>query len=113
MDPGCIFCRIAAGEVSAEIVYKDDFAVAFYDIHPVAPVHVVVVPRRHLLPADASTEDGELGHLMAAAARAAAASGVAAGGYRLVMNVGEDAGQEVQHLHVHLLGGRHLGWPPG
>ncbi|MGC8667893.1 MAG: histidine triad nucleotide-binding protein [Chthonomonadales bacterium] len=113
MDPGCIFCRIVTGEVPAQIAYQDDYAVAFYDIRPVAPVHLVVVPRRHLVPPDAFNEADALGHLLEAAARAAASEGIAATGYRLVINVGEDAGQEVQHLHAHLLGGRHLAWPPG
>ena len=113
MDAECIFCRIAAGTVPAQIVYEDDDAVAFYDIHPVSPVHLVVVPRRHLTPEDGGQDEAILGHLFVAANRAAEATGVAASGYRLVVNIGEDAGQEVRHLHMHLLGGRHLGWPPG
>lgn len=108
-----LFERIASGELPAEIVYEDDRAVAFRDIAPVAPVHVLVVPRTPIPRADAVEEADEalVGHLFTVARRVAEAEGLA--DYRLVVNNGEGAGQTVFHLHVHLLGGRALAWPPG
>lgn len=108
----CLFCRIAAREVPARIVHEDDDVVAFADVRPAAPFHVLVIPKRHvasLADADAATA----GTLAAAAARVARDSGQAGGGYRVVTNVGPDAGQSVPHLHFHVLAGRGLGWPPG
>lgn len=107
----CIFCRIIAGEVPATVVYQDDLVVAFRDINPVAPVHILVVPRRHVA---SLAEVGEadrawLGHLQEVAAELARREGIAATGFRLVVNCGPDAGQEVMHLHYHLIGGRRLG----
>lgn len=110
-----IFARIIAGEIPADRVYEDEDVVAFRDIMPQAPVHVLVVPRRPLVSvADAGEEDALLlGRLMLAAARVARQLGLEEAGYRLVTNVGADGGQSVPHLHVHVLGGRAMGWPPG
>ncbi|MEO8225982.1 MAG: HIT domain-containing protein [Gemmatimonadota bacterium] len=112
----CIFCRIVAGEIPATIVRRSDDAVAFRDGNPQAPVHVLVIPTRHVAAVrDAADADGQkmVGRVFAFAAEVAAELGLDAGGYRLVTNTGPDAGQSVNHLHVHLLGGRSLGWPPG
>jgi histidine triad (HIT) family protein len=111
----CIFCRIAAGEIPSDIVHQDDLCVAFRDIEPRAPVHILIVPRRHIASlADLTGDDLLLaGHLQWTAARLAADAGLADTGYRVVVNCGDDGGQTVEHLHVHLLGGRRLGWPPG
>jgi len=112
----CLFCKIVAGEIPAKVVKRTEEAVAFRDIEPRAPTHVLVVPTRHV-PAvrDAQGPDGErtLGHLLAFAAELATELGLDAGGYRLVTNTGKDAGQSVDHLHFHLLGGRRMTWPPG
>ena len=112
----CIFCRIAAGDIPAGIVKRSDTAVAFRDLDPRAPTHVLVIPARHVSAVrDAEGFDGEalLGSLFAFAADVATELGLDAGGYRLVTNTGPDAGQSVDHLHVHLLGGRRMSWPPG
>ncbi|MFH1465360.1 MAG: histidine triad nucleotide-binding protein [Pseudomonadota bacterium] len=110
-----IFERIMAGEIPADIVYQNDHAVAFRDINPQAPTHLLVVPRAPIADLEAAGADDTLllGRVIEAARAAAAALGLTAGGYRLVLNNGRDAGQEVPHLHVHLLAGRRLGWPPG
>lgn len=111
----CLFCRIAAGEVPATIVHEDDLVVAFRDIAPKAPTHVLVIPREHIASA-AELGEGHgplLERMLSVAADIARADGVAEGGYRLVSNVGDDAGQSVPHLHLHVLGGRRFGWPPG
>ena len=114
-EPGCVFCRIVAGEVPAEVVHRTEHTVAFRDIEPQAPVHVLVVPRRHVENAATVTHDDAevMADLIVAARRVAEEMGVAESGYRLVMNVGDDALNSVPHLHVHVLGGRRLGWPPG
>lgn len=111
----CLFCRIAAGGIPARMVHEDDVVLAFHDLHPAAPVHVLLIPRRHIdSAAQLTEEDGPvLGRLFGVAAGVARELGVAKTGYRLVANVGDDAGQSVGHLHVHLLGGRKLTWPPG
>ena len=112
----CIFCRIAAGEIPAGIVKRSDTVVAFRDLDPRAPTHVLVIPTRHVAAVrDATGPEGEalLGGLLAFAAQVAAELGLDAAGYRLVTNTGPDAGQSVDHLHIHLLGGRRMGWPPG
>lgn len=110
----CIFCKIAAGEVPADLLHQDDLVVAFRDVHPQAPVHVLVIPRAHWAGLDQVPADqGEvLGHLLTTCRSLAARLHLAAG-YRLVLNTGADGGQSVGHLHVHLLGGRPLTWPPG
>jgi histidine triad (HIT) family protein len=110
-----IFAKIIAGEIPSEKLYEDEHVVAFRDIQPQAPVHVLVVPRKPLVSvADAGIEDAELlGRLLLAAAKVARSLGLEDDGYRLVTNIGEYGGQSVFHLHVHLLGGRKMGWPPG
>jgi len=111
----CLFCAIVAGDIPADIVYRDDEAVAFRDIDPKAPVHVLVIPAaHHATAADLSIADPALGgRLLALAGRVAADEGVAESGYRIVTNTGEGAGQSVHHVHFHVLGGRDLTWPPG
>ena len=112
---GCLFCGIVAGTVPSQQVYADERVVAFRDLHPQAPVHVLVIPRRHLAGIDAvgAGDAPLLLALVGAANEVARREGVAASGYRLVWNVGPHAGQSVFHLHLHVLGGRPLGWPPG
>lgn len=111
----CVFCQIAAGQAPATIVYEDDRAVAFRDISPQAPVHILIVPREHISgPLEVTDANAALvGHLVAVAARVAQQEGLAGDGYRLVLNQGHHGGQSVFHLHMHLLGGRHMRWPPG
>jgi len=112
----CIFCRIASGEIPAKIVKRTADAVAFHDLNPQAPVHVLVIPTRHFTAVrDTRGEDGVqlLGRTLAFATEVAAELGLDAGGYRLVANTGADGGQTVAHLHFHLLGGRRMTWPPG
>ncbi len=111
----CLFCKIVAKEIPATIVAENDQAVAFRDLHPVAPTHVLVVPRKHvedvnhLEPADA----GIYAQMLLLAREVAKADGIDASGYRLVLNTGPDAGQSVFHMHMHVLGGRPMSWPPG
>ena len=112
----CIFCRIVRGEIPATIVKRSDDAVAFRDLDPRAPTHVLVIPTRHVAAVrDAAGADGEqlLGRTLAFAAQVARELGLDGGGYRIVTNTGPDAGQSVEHLHLHVLGGRRLAWPPG
>lgn len=110
----CLFCRIIRGEIGARKVYEDDAILAFEDIHPGAPTHILLVPKRHVAGlAEAGAGEAEiLGALQLRAAALARERGLS-GGYRTVLNVGPDAGQSVFHLHLHLLGGRKLAWPPG
>ena len=110
-----IFGKIARGEVPADLVYEDDDVLAFRDLSPQAPVHLLVIPRKPIPTLnDAQPEDAPLlGKLLLAAAKAARATGIAASGYRAVLNCNEAGGQAVFHLHLHVLGGRPLGWPPG
>ncbi len=114
MAANCLFCKIVAGAIPAKRVFEDEQSMAFADINPQAPVHLLVIPKQHLEShAFATAEQTELvGHLMSVAGELARTEGLK-NGYRLVINTGEDGGQTVGHLHVHLLGGRHLGWPPG
>ena len=107
----CIFCRIISGEIQSEILYQDEQAVAFRDVNPKAPVHLLVVPRKHIESVAELTEDEApiLGHLVAMANRLAREAGISEKGYRLVVNCGPDGGQVVPHLHLHLLGGRQMG----
>jgi histidine triad (HIT) family protein len=111
----CLFCRIAAGEVPADVVAESDRALAFRDINPQAPVHVLVIPRDHFDNAAelAHADPKLLAEVFRLAAKVAEQEGVADSGYRLAANTGEGAGQTVGHLHVHVLGGRTLEWPPG
>jgi len=106
----CIFCAIVEGSIPGDIVYEDDDVVAFKDINPKAPVHVLIVPRRHVRSVNELTEEdaGLIGHICLVARRLAQELGVAESGYRIVSNNGPDGGQEVDHLHVHLLGGRQM-----
>ena len=113
MTDSCLFCRIARKEIPATIVFEDDTFVAFRDIDAKAPTHVLVIPRAHVASLDAATDAAMLGALQLAAAAIARSEGIAASGYRTVINSGPDAGQTVFHVHLHLLGGRKLGWPPG
>lgn len=112
----CIFCRIASGEIPAKVIKRTTDAVAFHDLNPQAPVHVLVIPTRHFTAArDARGEEGIqlLGRTLAFATEVATELGLDAGGYRIVTNTGADGGQTVLHLHFHLLGGRRMTWPPG
>jgi histidine triad (HIT) family protein len=115
MEDTCLFCRIVNGSIPARLAHQDDHTVAFYDIDPRAPVHVLIVPRKHITAVDQLREgDGEvMGQLFMVARRLARELGVADSGYRMVVNNGRDAGQSVDHIHMHLLGGRPLKWPPG
>lgn len=111
----CLFCKIASGQIPGDIVYQDEDVVAFKDINPQAPVHILLITRRHIPSmAELTPEDGPLlGIVFSVAAKLAHKLGVDEGGYRVVTNVGPDAGQSVFHLHFHLLGGRKFAWPPG
>lgn len=110
----CLFCKIVKRELSAKIVYEDDESVAFEDINPKAPVHILIVPRRHLATLlDASQSDDRLlGHLLLVANNVARQKGIAERGFRLVLNCNSEGGQVVFHLHLHLLGGQRLSWRP-
>ena len=110
-----IFDKIISREIPADIVYEDDQALAFRDINPQAPTHVLVIPRKHITTvADATPEDTELlGHMMIKANEIAESEGLKENGYRYVINCGEQGGQLVMHLHLHILGGRQMAWPPG
>ncbi|MCC2667354.1 MAG: HIT-like protein [Gammaproteobacteria bacterium] len=111
----CLFCQIAKGEVSAEMIYQDDSVVAFNDIKPHAPQHILIIPKKHISTLnDLEAEDTQLvGHLIQTAKHLAKENNIAEDGYRLVINCNAGAGQTVFHLHLHLLGGRQLAWPPG
>ena len=114
-DDNCLFCKIRDGKIPSTITYRDDDVFAFRDIGPKAPLHELVVPNRHVATlADAKPEDAEMyGKMMIVASKRAKESGQAAGGFRVVMNAGPDAGQSVFHVHLHVLAGRPLAWPPG
>jgi histidine triad (HIT) family protein len=111
----CLFCKIVKREIPSDIVYENDHVLAFKDVRPVAPTHALVIPKRHVVGiADASREDAALlGELLLAAREVANKLRLNEGGYRLVINNGPDAGQSVFHLHLHVLGGRSMAWPPG
>ena len=115
MADSCLFCRIVAGDIPASKVFEDDQLVAFNDINPQAPMHVLVVPRTHVATLNdlAPEHDALAGAMVRRAAAIAAERGFAAGGYRTVFNCNSDAGQTVFHIHLHVIGGRRLGWPPG
>ena len=113
MTSECLFCRIASGNIPAALVAETDDAIAFRDINPQAPLHVLVIPRVHIDSLATATDSALLGSLMTLAARIAKEQGYADSGYRTVVNTGPDGGQSVGHLHVHVLAGRHLDWPPG
>ena len=109
----CLFCRVAAGTVPVTIVHSDETTVAFRDINPQAPTHILVIPRRHIPNAAAAGDANVWQAVMSRAAQIALGENLGEPGYRLVINSGPDAGQSVDHLHVHVLGGRHMTWPPG
>jgi histidine triad (HIT) family protein len=111
----CLFCRIVAGEIPAEVVYQDDELVAFDDLDPQAPMHVLVIPRRHITTLNDldDSDDALVGAMVRRAAALAADRGYAARGYRTVLNCNQDGGQSVFHIHLHVLAGRGLTWPPG
>lgn len=111
----CLFCKIVKKEVPAKVLFEDDDLLAFHDISPGAPTHVLVIPKRHI-PSLGAAEPGDvevLGKLLASARRVAEATGIAEGGFRTVFNSGADACQTVHHIHMHVLGGRQMSWPPG
>lgn len=115
-EEACTFCSIVTGDLPSEVIYRDDDVIGIKDINPQAPVHVLLIPRDHNLESlnDASKLDLKLlGHLLYTAAKVANQMEIAENGYRVVINTGDGAGQSVPHLHVHVLGGRQLGWPPG
>ena len=111
----CLFCRIIAGEIPADLVHQDESCIVIRDLNPQAPTHVLIIPREHMESLDDASHHDEplLGHLLRVAARTANDEGLAEGGYRTVINTGAGAGQSVFHLHLHLLGGRPMHWPPG
>lgn len=113
MNEGCVFCRILSGELPADIVDADDDGIVIRDIHPQAPTHLLVIPREHIPSADHVAEPQTWAKLLHKATTVARMLGLEKDGYRLVVNCGGKAGQTVPHLHVHLLSGRLLGWPPG
>lgn len=112
---GCLFCSVLEKKIPADVVYEDEHAVAFRDIRPMAPTHVLVIPRKHIAAIhDLAEEDvTTIGRVMLAAKAVAKKEGLESAGYRLVVNDGDAAGQSVHHIHVHVLGGRNLNWPPG
>ena len=111
----CLFCKIVLGDVSADIVHEDDQVLAFRDINPRAPIHILIIPKQHLesLASVADENRDLMGHMMLSTKKIATDEGLSQSGYRTVINIGADGGQTVNHLHLHLLGGRALRWPPG
>lgn len=113
MTDSCLFCRIVRREIPAAVVWEDEHSLAFRDIDPKAPTHVLVIPKTHIDSLNDASDAAQVGRLCLAAAAIARAEGIADGGYRTVINTGANAGQTVFHIHLHLLGGRALRWPPG
>jgi histidine triad (HIT) family protein len=113
MADDCLFCRIVRREIPATLVFEDDDVVAFRDINPQAPTHIVIVPREHVASLNDADDAAQIGRLSLAAARLARSEGIAESGYRTVVNTNRDAGQTVFHVHLHLIGGRRMAWPPG
>jgi histidine triad (HIT) family protein len=115
----CLFCKIVANSIPVTRLYEDDQILAFADINPQAPTHILIIPKKHFSSLADTTphDDALLGHLLSTTAKIAEQAGLAptknAGGYRIVINTGQNGGQTVEHLHLHLLGSRHMGWPPG
>ena len=114
-EQSCLFCRIVAKDIPADFIHQEDSAIVIRDINPQAPTHLLVIPKDHIESLDDASQKDEalLGHLLRVAARVANSAGLAQGGYRAVINNGSGAGQSVFHLHVHVLGGRPMNWPPG
>lgn len=114
-EDNCLFCKIIAGDISSELLHQDDLCLVIQDINPQAPTHLLVIPREHLESLDevGRQDEAMLGHLLRVAARMANENGLTESGYRTVINTGAGAGQSVFHLHIHLLGGRIMNWPPG
>jgi histidine triad (HIT) family protein len=113
MPDNCLFCKIVRGEIPATILVDTDDSMVFRDINPQAPFHVLVIPKRHIPSLNEADDAVQVGNLMRLAARVVADEGIAESGYRVVVNTNADGGQTVGHLHLHLLGGRHMTWPPG
>jgi len=111
----CIFCKIIAGKAPGQIIYRDEQATAFYDIHPVAPTHILIIPNKHIASANDLTVEDEplMGHLITVARQLARQEGVNQSGYRLILNTGPNSGQAVFHLHLHLIGGQRMRFPMG
>ena len=111
----CLFCKIVAGSIPSKTAFQNDELIAFHDINPAAPTHILIVPRQHILNTTELTESNAplIGRLILAAAKIAHEQGLDSKGYRIVTNTGPDGGQSVSHLHLHLLGGRKMSWPPG
>ena len=114
-DSNCLFCKVLAGDIPADIIYESETAIGFRDINPQAPTHVLIIPRKHIATINEIADEDQsiVGSLYSAAREIAASEGLTDEGYRAVMNCNEAAGQTVFHIHLHLLGGRPLGWPPG
>jgi histidine triad (HIT) family protein len=112
-DANCIFCRIVAGQIPATVLARNEHALAFRDLHPQAPSHLLVIPLRHVDSLASADDTAELGAVLSLAAEVARTEGLSEAGYRVVTNIGGDGGQTVQHLHFHVLGGRQMHWPPG
>ena len=113
MSDSCLFCRVVRREIPAKVVHEDEHTLAFRDIDPKAPTHVLVIPKVHVATLNDATDAELLGRLLLSAKKVAADEGIAEAGYRTVVNCGAGAGQTVFHIHVHVLGGRSLSWPPG
>ena len=115
MSSDCIFCKIVAGEIPSDTVYQDEYVTAFRDINPAAPTHILLIPKEHIPDNNAVTAAHQeiLGHMFVVAAQIARGEGVAESGYRLIMNCGDDGGQVVKHLHLHLIGGQPMQHPMG
>lgn len=115
MSDDCLFCKIRDGAIPAKLVHEDDRAIAFSDINPQAPTHLLIIPKKHIASINELTAEDDVlvGHLHRVAAELARSNGFADAGYRVLFNTGKHAGQTVFHIHLHLLGGRPLGWPPG
>ena len=111
----CVFCKIISGEIKTDFLYKDDDVVAFKDIKPATPVHFLVVPVKHIPNPDAIADEDRaiFGKMFQVAGKVAKELGIEESGYRMVVNIGPDAGQEIFHIHIHILGGKKFGWPPG
>jgi histidine triad (HIT) family protein len=111
----CLFCKMVSGEIQPDVVFEDDEVLAFRDVNPQAPVHVLVIPKSHIATTNELTPEhaGLIGKMVLAARQIAADEGIAEPGYRMVMNCNPEAGQSVYHIHLHMLGGRPMGWPPG